>query len=118
MKVARLASILVLLLATGCGGSSTTSPAATTTTAAIPAGFELFTGTLAVQGSSFFPFTISIAGTVNVTLVSVTTGTTTPAPSTILGLGLGLPTTDGTSCTVSASTMAAPGLTTQLTIQG
>ena len=88
-----------------------------TPTATTPAGSEFFTGTLAIQGTSFFTFAVNTAGTVNVTLNSLTTGTTTPVTAIAVGLGLGVPSADGTSCVVSVSTITPAGLTTQLTTQ-
>ncbi len=103
----------------GCDdNTTTTTPTSPDTTAAIPAGFQTFGGTLAVQGSSLFTFDITTAGTVNVTLTSVSTSNTTPLPQTVLGIAYGTPSTDLTTCNVTISKSTAPGLATQMTTQG
>jgi hypothetical protein len=99
-----LASVLV---AAGCGllEESSTSPTPTTPPT------EAFSGTLAVQGSSMFTFTVTQAGTVSVTLASL-------SPSSTVAVGLGIGTPSGTSsCTLTSSTPnAIAGSTAQLTV--
>jgi hypothetical protein len=104
-------SVLVLLVAAlaaaGCGNnSSVTAPS----TPSIP---EAFSGSLPVQGSSFYSFTVSTAGTVSLSLSSLTSNPLSPASSSVVRLGLGVPL--GTGCSVSTSIDTTAGLTTQLT---
>jgi hypothetical protein len=108
MTRALLAVTLVGLLGTGCG-SSTTAPTTTTATTTQPV-TELFTGSLAVQGSAFYSFSVAQAGTVSITLVGLTSGTT--AFSTVVTLGYGIP--SGTGCALSTSTKTAPALVAQI----
>jgi hypothetical protein len=85
-------------------GSSSSTMAPTTAATS-----ETFAGTLAVQGSSTYVFTVSQAGAVSITLSSV------GPPSVAVRLGIG--TTNGTICTVfSAIPSALPSSTPQITI--
>jgi hypothetical protein len=119
MKVARFFAVLVVLcLAVGCSDTRTTTPAPIPPTVdTTPAGSEFFGGTLVQQGTSFFTFTVTTAGRVDVTLTSLRTSTTTPVTDVAVGLGLGVPSADGASCVVSVSAVVTPSLTTQLTTQ-
>jgi hypothetical protein len=104
-----IAVVLVLgLLAAACGGdnSSTTAPTVT------GASTEVFEGTLAVQGSSFYSFTVATSGQVSITLASLVAAQPGPAVNNVLGLGVGTPL--GTDCSLTNSVMASPGLTAQL----
>jgi hypothetical protein len=110
-----LTAVVVLfgvgLLAAACGGSSTPATPAAPTVTGPPT--EIFSGTLAVRGSSFYSFTVGTAGQVSITLASLLTTPPGPALSTVvLGLGLGTPL--GTDCSVTNSVTAAPALTAQL----
>jgi hypothetical protein len=62
---------------------------------------EIFSGTLAVRGSSLSTFTVAQAGTVAVTISSVG-----PPPNIVVGLGLGTPNVTG-ACDFSTSNPAA-----------
>lgn len=107
MKAAVLA-ILVLASATAaCGknSQSTTAPSSSST--------ETFSGLMGLQGSSFYSFTVSAAGAVDITLASLMANSTGPASSAVVGLGLGNPV--GTGCSLIKSVNTAPALTTQLT---
>ena len=96
------------LLTTACGGNNTPT---TPTTPALPSS-EVFTGTLGVQGSSFYSFTVAASGNVSITLASLVPKAPGPAANTVMGLGVGTP--DGTDCAVTNSVATAPGLTAQL----
>lgn len=104
------AALLALTLAAaGCGddSSTTTSPSTTTTTST-----EVFSGTLAPRGSSFYSFTVTNTGTVSITLASTATSRIGPATSSRLSVGLGVP--SGFGCAVSSSVDTTSGLTAQL----
>ena len=104
-----LGFVLVLgLLTVACGGSDTPT---TPTTPTLPSA-ETFSGTLPVQGSSFYSFTVAAAGNVSITLASLVATPPGPAQKTVMGLGVGTP--SGTECSVTNSVTTAPGLTAQL----
>ena len=99
---------VAILSAAGCGllenSTSPTTPEAPT---------EAFSGTLVLQGSSFFTFTVSQAGTISVTLATLT-----PSPTAGVGLGVGTP-SGTTGCTLTSSTPnASAGSAAQITITG
>jgi hypothetical protein len=109
MKTATTPVILLLaLLAASCGSNNSTT---TPTTPAAPS-TEVFTGTLAPQGSSFYSFTVTNAGQVSITLASLVAKQPGPAQSTVMALGVGMP--SGTDCAVTNSVTTAPGLSAQL----
>ena len=100
--------LITALASAACGNdSSTTAPSASTGST------ESFSGSLGVQGSSFYSFTISTAETVTLSLVSLEASSTAPSSTSLVRLGLGVPL--GTDCSVSNSVDTAPGLTAQLT---
>lgn len=112
--VAGLVMCAVVAL-TACNGNADTptSPTtATTTTTTVPATTsEEFVGTLAVGGSSFYSFTVSQNGTVNLTL---TTAGGAGVPATVwLGLGIGTP--SGEDCATTTTVNTPPGATAQVT---
>ena len=111
MKTALPALIVLLItgLLTAACGNDDSAPAAPT-----PSGpsTEIFSGTLAVQGSSFYSFTVGAAGEVNITLASLTATKPGPALSRVMGLGVGAPL--GTDCNMTSSVATAPGLSAQL----
>ena len=72
---------------------------------------EQFIGTLQPSGEAFYAFSMSKAGQVSLTLVSVT-GPSVPDDA-LFPLGIGLPV--GTGCTASVDTAAKPGATAQFT---
>ena len=96
------------LLTTGCSGNNTPT---TPTTPALPS-TEVFAGTLAVQGSAFYSFTVAATGNVSITLASLVATPPGPALPTVMGLGVGTPLE--TDCSVTNSVTAAPGLTAPL----
>jgi len=101
------------LLALGCHKtSSTTSTAAPTPTPANPSVIETFTGTLAVDGTDIYGFSVAQYGTVDVRLASIGGA---GVPSTInVNLTLGTPATDGT-CTATLTQLVKAGSAVQLT---
>jgi hypothetical protein len=106
--------VLTLLVLSGCSDDSTpTSPTSTTTTptAASPIYTEEFNDTVSVGGTSFYSFTVTQYGTVNVSLTSVS-GQYVPSTVT-LGLGLGKP--EAETCAVSNSVTTQSGTGPQLT---
>lgn len=112
MKTATIALIsgfvlILALLTTACGSNTPTTP----TTPNLPS-TEIFSGTLPVQGSSFYSFTVAATGNVSITLASLVPVAPGPAVNTVMGLGVGTP--SGTECSVTNSVTTAPGLTAQL----
>ena len=109
MKHSVLALIVVAVAGAACGGDSPTTPSTPT-----PSGStETFTGSLPLQGSSFYSFTVPTAETVSVSLASLTASGTGPAATSVVRLGVGVPL--GTDCSVTNSVDTAAGLTSQLT---
>jgi hypothetical protein len=113
----RVSVIAASLAIASCGSNETpTSPTdsttgSTTTTAASPVFSEDFIGTLDADGSSFYSFSVTQYGTVNVTLTSVG-GTFVPSG---LQLGLGLGTPSGTDCSTTQTITTRSGPSPQLT---
>jgi len=103
--------LLTLLTTSGCSGDSPTSPTSTTTTTtttvATPAYSEDFNDVVSVNGSTFYSFTVTQYGTVNVSLTSVS-GQYVPSTVT-LGLGLGTPEAEGCTTTTNISTASGAG---------
>ena len=106
---------LCVLLAAGCGKDTPTSPTTTTTTttqtAAAPTMTQEFDGVVPVGGSSFYSFTTTTYGTVNVTLTAV--GGSFVPPTVMLAVGIGQPA--GTDCVTTTSVNTAAGTTAQVT---
>lgn len=73
---------------------------------------DQFTGTLQPSGDAFYAFSMSAAGDVSLTLISVT-GPSVPDDA-LFPLGIGQPV--GTGCTASVDTAAKPGGTPQFTV--
>jgi hypothetical protein len=77
-----LAAVALAGLLASCGGGSTpTTPSATPTTVT-----DVFSGTLAAGGSTFFPFTVTTQGTITATLTTLS-----PQTSITMGFGIGQP---------------------------
>ena len=91
--------------------TSATTTTAATTTAVSPTFSEQFAGTFDASTATFYSFSVTQYGTVNVTLTSVG-GTYVPS-SLQVGLGLGTP--SGTDCTTSTSVTTRSGSSPQLT---
>ena len=98
--------LLLAVLAAACSGSSnsnsTTGPSPTVVT-------DTFTGTVSVGGTDFHPFTIGVAGGVNVTMTAAG-----PPPTIFMGLGVGTP--SGSTCVLltNGSTVTPASATAQL----
>jgi hypothetical protein len=106
--------IATLGLSISCSDDTPTSPTDTSTsstTAAAPTVSEEFSSTVPVGGSTFYSFTSSTYGTINLTLTSVG-GQFVPSTVT-LGLGLGQP--SGTDCSTTTVVNTPPGATVQVT---
>jgi hypothetical protein len=113
MNTSVLAIIVVAMAGSACGGNSATAPPTSTSTSTSSGSTETFSGTLAVQGSSFYSFTVATAETVSLSLASLTsTGILAASPS-VIHLGLGVPL--GTGCSVTSAVDTPAGLTAQLT---
>ena len=93
-----------------CGNSD---PVQTPTATAPSTTTEVYAGTLSPRGSTFYSFQVSSSANANITLASLTNPATGRALDAILTLGLGVPAAE--DCSVSSSTLAAPGLAPQLT---
>jgi hypothetical protein len=88
------------LLSAGCGVlGNLISPSTTPSTSSSTNTTETFTGTLAVQSSNLFSFTVAQAGTVSLTLSTLSA--TGP-----VGLGVGTP-NGATACTLTSSNSTA-----------
>src|SRR5262249_60507677 len=115
MRAVWLSVAVVAFLAAGCKHNTTTSPTTTTTTtttsSTAPTTTEEFDGTLGVGATAFYPFTVSQAGSVTATLVSIS-GAVVPATVQIR-LGIGTPDDAGgcTTTTMSLVNSASPTLT-------
>ena len=109
--------VLTLLTTWGCSGDTPTSPTTTSTTTttattvASPAFTEEFDDSVAVSGATFYSFTVTQYGTVNVSLTSIT-GQYVPSTVTI-GLGLGKP--DAETCSTTTALQVQAGAGPQLT---
>jgi len=95
--------LLLALTAIACEEDFAT-PTSVTPIPADPTVTETFRGTLAVGGARFYSFSVSVYGTVNLTLTDV--NGSTEATDVLLGLALGVP--RGTDCiSLSAATTSA-----------
>ena len=111
MSIRRFPSVVLVLgvLVVGCNNDNN-SPVAPTTPSAITT--ELFSGNLAVRGSSFYSFTTLQKSAVRLTLASLTAPTSHPALTTVVGLGIGVP--SGIDCAMTSSVNTSAGLTAQV----
>jgi hypothetical protein len=96
------------LTAAGCANASVASPSAT----AAPTSTEYFSGTLTPGAASFYSFSVTNAGTTEVTLASTTTAKIGPAVTLPLRLGIGIPLAEGCSTVRTVDTPS--GLSAQL----
>jgi hypothetical protein len=106
--VALCAAAGLALFATACGKNN--SPSTPTRTPAAPSRSERYVATMGVGGSSFYSFSVTDYGTVNVTLTAVSG---VDDPSVAIGLGLGVP--SGFGCTPSQTATTGAGSTPQIT---
>ena len=108
MKTA-IRMLVMGLLISGCNGTAT-SPS----TAATPYNtMDLFAGSLDVQGTASYSFTVQQTATVTVTLASLITNSTGAPLPTALVLGLG--TSNGLGCSTTSMTTTSPALVGQVT---
>lgn len=104
--------LLGCLLAASCSKNDTSpSTTSSTVTVAPPSVTETWQNTLAVGGSRFYSFPVSLNGTVNVTLAKLTEGGQDSEAA--VGLALGFPA--GTGCTANTSVTATVGTDPQVT---
>jgi hypothetical protein len=96
--------------AAGCSNPTVTTPSSSAVTATTST--DYFTGTLTPGGSAFFSFTVSSAGTAEVTLASTTMANIGPATPLALRVGLGTPL--GEACSTVRTIDTVPGLEAQL----
>ncbi len=108
MRFAAASMLVATLALAGCGKTATTP---TDTSPIIST--ELYAGTLSTNGSGFYSFTVTVEGTVKVTLASLAVNAGGPPIATVIGIGLGIPT--GTGCSLMTQLNVAPGLVAQLT---
>ena len=108
MRVRLAVVLLFVSLCAGCSGTATTTTAPTTTAGT---GTDTFTSFLAIGGSSVHTFSVTQAGTIDVTLTAVT-------PGAVVGLGVGVPNASGSGCSLTNSldaSAAVPDATTGAT---
>jgi hypothetical protein len=105
--------VLLMLLFTAACGDSPTSPddAATTAATVSPTVFE---GTLELNASKFYSFTVSQSGSVRAYLASLTPVGRREALAVPVRLGVGVP--KGEGCAVTQSVETPPSLVTQLSM--
>jgi hypothetical protein len=96
------------LLSTACGNSN--SPTTPTRTPAGPTKADRYVATMGIGGSSFYSFSVSQYGTVNVTLSAVSGF---DDPTVAIGLGLGVP--SAFSCAPATTATASAGASPQIT---
>ena len=114
MTSIRMIAIAALLAAaSACGGSSAATPASPTVT--VGPTTELFEGTLAPRGASFFSFTVTQTGDVDVMLASITTSTA-PSATTQVFVGLGVGTPVASDCSTTKVIQATAALTSPLVV--
>ena len=111
MKRSVLALLVAALAGAACGNGSQDVTAPSTSTSS--GSTQTFSGNLALQGSSFYSFTVTTTETVSISLASLTANSVGPASTSVVRLGLGVP--SGTGCSVNNSVDTAAGLTAQLT---
>ena len=109
MRSVVFALLVVAALSAGCNSNNSTTTPTTVITGTLT---EVFVGSVDVNGSAFYSFTVSSSGTVSVMLASVTTGTPGPAADIGMSLGVGVPA--GTGCPVTTSVTVGPALTSQI----
>jgi hypothetical protein len=81
-----------------------------TSPANVPVFVETFTGTLVVGGARFYSYSLSTAGAVSVTLISLREAGADS--TTVVGLGIGSP--SGTGCAPGTNTVTKAGSSPQL----
>jgi len=107
----RMPFVLLLPLLLGACGDNPTAPDDTETATVSPSVFE---GTLDLNGSNFYSFTVSQSGSITAYLASLTLVGHREALVVPVRLGVGVP--KGEGCGVTQSVDTAPALVTQLTL--
>lgn len=97
--------LAALVVTTGCGSNATTP-----TTPEPPSVTQVFNGSLALNGSTFYSFTTTQTGTISFVLTKVQVGGVDVTDQVTLGLG----SPRQTDCAVSTSVAAAAGIGTLL----
>ena len=109
MTATRVCVLGMMLVCAACRGT-TVSPSSATNSVVI------FSGTLAVRGTSVYPFNVPQGVPVNVTLMSLTvSGNPTFTLTSTVGLAVGISSSTG-GCTLTSQVTAAPALMAQLSI--
>jgi hypothetical protein len=114
MNVRLLSALAAMSVLSACSNSNSSDSSSLPNVIAPTLSTETFNGTVGVGGTDMHPFSVTTAGTVNVTL------TAAGPPSTIfMGVGVGTPSTassGSTTCTLlSGATAVAPaGTSAQL----
>lgn len=118
MRILRVIAWLMAVIAGACSEpafvsptSPTTTTTTTTATAVAPTVTETFNAVVPAGGYTFFSFSVTVYGTVNVTLNSVQ-GQFVPA-TVMLGVGLGTP--SGEDCLTTASVTTAASTAVHVT---
>lgn len=118
MRIVHLIACGLTVTLVACSEPELTSPTSPTTTAttttaaaAAPTVTDTFNATVPVGGYTFYSFTVTVYGTVNVTLNTVQ-GQFVPA-TVMLGVGLGTPSAE--DCVTSASVTTAAGSAVHVT---
>jgi hypothetical protein len=112
MKPAALTLLVLSALGVGCSNNPSSPSTGTTSTGSTTVPF-FFAGTLAPQGANFYSFSLTQAGIIDITVVSLTNAPLNPTPNTTVGIGFGTP--SGTTCGLTASARTSAGLVAQLT---
>ena len=99
-RFAALPAAALALLIGACGSNDTTTPTTTPSGSDVPRTTETFTGTLTPRSAMWHPFTVQVAGTIDVTLTSLS-----PVSTLTVGVGVGITPTNG--CDVQAWNNAA-----------
>jgi hypothetical protein len=108
-------SLLAFIAAAALSASCNNSPTEPTTDDTPAKTVTYFTGSMSPGESQFYSFTVQTTEATEVTLVSLLPEkATSPALSIPMSIGLGTPA--GTGCRLSASVVATPGLTPQLSM--
>jgi hypothetical protein len=110
--VLRVVCAGLLLSAAVAAGACANASVVTPTATAAPTSTDYFTGTLTPGGSAFYSFSVTNAGTVEVTLASTTTAKVGPAITLPLRLGIGIPFAEG--CSTVRTVDTSPGLSAQI----
>lgn len=99
----------LLLVAAACGGGLTQP----STSTSVPVVTNIFSGTLAVQGSSVYSLVVSQASNVSLTMASLTAGSVGAPVSATVGLALGTPGESG-GCPRTIDRRVIPALSAQI----